>query len=233
MWVDVLVIPLLFLFLFGLSIGGLVKDVEYGGQAISYFLFLVPGILGMCIINSANLPARAFVEDKNFGILEGLLTCPISRSSYLLAAFLYAITLSIVPLLLVLFVGVPLIEKEIYCSNIFLVLISILLGVICFSSLSMTIMSIIKSPEFGHATWALLMPLIVLCSSMYYSLESAPSWFRTIALLNPATYMADVMRFGLIGGELSHWILMEILILLAFTSAFLIIVTISMRRIHV
>jgi ABC-type multidrug transport system permease subunit len=68
---------------------------------------------------------------------------------------------------------------------------------------------------------------------MFYSLENAPYWLRIAAYINPATYMTDVMRVGLIGGVFDHWMLMEVLILFLFSLISLIITTISVRRIRV
>jgi ABC-type polysaccharide/polyol phosphate export permease len=54
-----------------------------------------------------------------------------------------------------------------------------------------------------------------------------------MAYMNPATYMTDVMRGGIIGAPFDHQMLMNILILFIFASAFFIIGILSVRRIRV
>jgi len=229
-----LVIPfansLFFLFLFGLSIGPLMGKVEYGDQSIDYLLFFLPGVIGMGTMSSAMLPGGFMGQDKMTGVLEGLLSCPISRSAYMLSKISVAITFSITQLFLILLVGAPLIGGF-QCDNIFLILIAMLLGTIFFCSLFVAIASLVSSVLNGFCT-TLFPPLIMLCSSMFYSLRNAPSWLKIAAHINPATYMTDIMRVGLIGG-FDHWVLMEVVILFLFSSAALIIAMLSVRRIHV
>jgi ABC-2 type transport system permease protein len=232
--INATVIPLLYLFLFGLSIGKLMGDIEYGGQPISYFLFLAPGVVGISIIFSAVNSGGMLSNDRYWGILERLLSWPISRTSYILARILVAITISTILLLLVLLVGIPLIEGELHCANPFLILLSTLLGVICFCSLITPFALFIKSmSEFYGLTGIMLLP-IILCSSAFYPLEAMPSWLRTIAYINPMTYMVDVLRAGF------HPIMepaipleIEILILCVFTSFFFVISIISLRRVRI
>ena len=222
---------LLFLFLFGLSVGPLIGDVEYGGGSINYLLFFLPGVIGMGVVYSAMTPGGFLGEDKSTGALENLLSCPISRSAYILSKVSVAITLSTVQVFLILLLGMPLIGGF-QCDNIFLILIAMILGAIFFCSIFVTFASI-ASPPLNGFILTLFPPLIMLCSSMFYSLENAPYWLRIAAYINPATYMTDVMRVGLIGGVFDHWMLMEVLILFLFSVASLIIATISVRRIHV
>jgi hypothetical protein len=50
------VTSLLFLFLFGLSIGPLIGDLEYRGGPVDYLLFFLPGVIGMGVVYSAMSP---------------------------------------------------------------------------------------------------------------------------------------------------------------------------------
>ena len=230
--ISATVMPILYLFLFGLSIGGLMGDIEYGDQYLSYFLFFAPGAVGVGIIFSGVNSAGMLSNDRYSKILERILSWPISRTSYFLARILVAMTISISLLLFVLLLGIPLVEGKLYCGNIFLVLLSALLGIICFSSMFMALLSLIPPPN-DAVVLTFLPPMIMLCSSMFYSLANAPSWLRTMAYMNPATYMTDVMRAGIIGVPFDHQMLMNILILFIFASAFFIIGILSVRRIRV
>ena len=219
---------LLFLFLFGSSIGPLIGEVEYGKKSVDYLLFFLPGVIGMGVVYSAMTPGGFSGQDKATGALEGLLSCPISRSAYMLSKISVAITLSAVQVVLILLLGGVLTGKF-HCANILLVLISMVLGAIFFCSLFVAIASTVSPPLNGFIC-TLFPPLIMLCSSMFYSLENAPFWLKIAAYINPATYMTDLMRMGLIGGD---QILMEVLVLSLFSLVSLIIAIRSVRRIHV
>jgi ABC-2 type transport system permease protein len=207
-------------------------EIEYGDQCISYFLFFAPGAVGVSIIFSGVNSGGMLSNDRDSKILERILSWPISRASYFLSKILVSMTISISLLLFVLLLGIPLVEGELYCGNIFLVLLSALLGIICFSSMFMALLSFVPPPNDAIVLTS-LPPLIMLCSSMFYSLENAPSWLRTMAYMNPATYMTDLMRAGIIGAPFDHQMLMSALILFIFASAFFIIEISSVRRIRV
>jgi ABC-2 type transport system permease protein len=207
-------------------------NIEYGDQCISYFLFFAPGAVGVSIIFSGVNSGGMISNDRYSKILERLLSWPISRTSYFLSKILASMTISISLLLFVLLLGIPLVEGKLYCGNIFLVLLSALLGIICFSSMFMALLSLLPPPNDSIALTH-LPPVVMLCSSMFYSLENAPSWLRTMAYMNPATYMTDVMRAGIVGVPFDHQMLMNTLILFIFASAFFIIGISSVRRIRV
>ena len=225
--------PLLYFFLLGTGMREMMGDMLLSGSPTDdYILFLTPGIIGMGIVSTAISSGTVSFNERQWGTFERVLTLPVSRSSYVLAKILVATILSIGQLLFILLVGIPLVEGELYCDNIFLVLLATLLGVVCFCSFIMPLaLSIKSSTEFYGLTGLMLLP-IILCSPAFYSLEAMPFWLRTIAYINPMTYMVDVLRAGFTG-LWDQQIFWEILILCVFTVFFFAISIISLRRIRV
>jgi len=199
---------------------------------MNYTLFLAPGIIGMGTASIAMSSGHVLFNERRFwGMYEAILTLPVSRSAYLLSKILWVMTLSMGQLLFILLLGIPLIEGF-YCANIFLVLLSILLGGICFCSLIMPVASLTKSAAAFYGITAFISLPIMLCSSAFYPLKAMPFWVKAIAYLNSMTYMANIARAGFAGSGGSE-IFFEILILCFFTAFFFAIGIISLKRIRV
>jgi ABC-type polysaccharide/polyol phosphate export permease len=58
---------------------------------------------------------------------------------------------------------------------------------------------------FTSAAYIILMFL----STMFYPMDQLPTWFRTLAWLNPMTWQVDVLRFTLLGVGPVTTVLME------------------------
>ncbi|VUT25648.1 MAG: ABC-2 type transporter [Candidatus Methanolliviera sp. GoM_asphalt] len=225
-----LLIPLLYFFLLGTGMGEMIQTSFIGN--IDYILFLTPGIIAMGTTSIAMSSGHILFNERRFwGMYEEMLTLPVSRSAYLLSKILWVMTLSMGQLLFILLVGIPLVEGGFYCANLFLVLLSILLGAICFCSLIMPIASLIKSAAAFYGITGFISLPIILCSSAFYPLDTTPHWLRMIAYINPMTYMVDVMRAGFTG-LWDQWILLKILILCVFTVFFFAIGVISLKKVR-
>jgi ABC-2 type transport system permease protein len=224
-----LLIPLLYFFLLGTGMGEMIQTPLIESD---YILFLTPGIIAMGTASIAMSSGHILFNERRFwGMYEEMLTLPISRSAYLLSKILWVMTLSMGQLLFILLVGIPLVEGGFYCANIFLVLLSILPGAICFCSLIMPIASSIKSAASFYGITGFISLPIILCSSAFYPLDTAPHWLRMIAYINPMTYMVDIARAGFTG-LWDQWILLKILILCVFTLFFFAIGVISLKKVR-
>ncbi|VUT24405.1 MAG: ABC-2 type transporter [Candidatus Methanolliviera sp. GoM_oil] len=228
-----LITSLLYLFLFGLGIGGMMgEEISFNGENVDYILFLAPGVIAMGIISIAQNAGWTLWNDRDRGMLEELLSCPVSRSAYIMVKILSTLTFSFVQVFLVLVIGLPILKGQFFVTNIYLILLSTLLGGVCFCSLFIPFMSRIRSSNLLVAIVTLIFLPIMLCSSMFYPLESAPYLFKIVAYLNPMTYTVDILRAGLIG-SLNQEILLEILVLFIFTIALFAASVISLRKVRI
>jgi ABC-type polysaccharide/polyol phosphate export permease len=51
--------------------------------------------------------------------------------------------------------------------------------------------------------------ILMFLSTMFYPMDQLPTWFRTLAWLNPMTWQVDVLRFTLLGVGPVTTVLME------------------------
>jgi len=236
-WISLIpvVISLLYLFLFGLGMRGMIgEEIGWSDGSVDYVLFLAPGVIAMGTIYIAQSIGWTFRNERDWGMLEEILSWPVSRSVYILAKVLSTITLSLFQAFLVLIMGLPILEWGFFAANIPLILLSIILGSICFCFLFIPFMMMIKSSNLLIGITTIILLPIMLCSSAFYSLEAEtiPGWFRSIAYLNPMTYTVDILRAGIIGQVAYQEIVWEILALLAFTAVLFSISLVSLKKVR-
>jgi ABC-2 type transport system permease protein len=237
LWATIipLITSLFYLFLFGLGIGGMMgEEVPFNGGNVDYILFLAPGVIAMGIISIAQNAGWSLWNDRDRGMLEELLSSPVSRSAYIMVKILSTLTFSFIQVFLVLVIGLPILKGEFFAANIPLILLSTLLGGVCFCSLFIPFMSRVKSSNLLVAIVTLIYLPMMLCSSAFYPLEAEilPQWFIVVAYINPMTYTADILRAGLIG-SLNQQIVLEILALFSFTIVLFAISVISLKRVRI
>jgi ABC-2 type transporter. len=117
----------------------------------------------MGIISIAQNAGWTLWNDRDRGMLEELLSCPVSRSAYIMAKILSTLTFSFVQVFLVLVIGLPILKGQFFATNIYLILLSTLLGGVCFCSLFIPFMLRIKSSN-------LLVAIVTLNFFAYHAL---------------------------------------------------------------
>ena len=195
---DTLVTPLisalLYLFIFGYSIGKLVPS--FAGT--SYLEFIIPGVIMMSVIQSsyANTSFSIFIS-KWAGNIADLLTAPLSYMEIVIA-----ITIGGVVRGLIVSIGVYLVSAiftgfmmySFIHTLIFLVLITIV-----FSLLGIVVA--IMAEDFEHLAifQAFVLTPLVFLGGVFHPLSILPPLFQQITMFNPLFYMVSGFRYGLIG----------------------------------
>jgi ABC-2 type transport system permease protein len=182
--------PLIFLALFAPMIDGMP-----GVTAGNPWQWFVPGILVMLGL-SGTLGGAGYnmMIEMQTGSHERLLVTPLSRSALLIGRALKEIVPLLGQAVLIILITLPL-GFELHLIGVIggLVILSIL-GV-GLGALSYAMAISLKNMEwvFWLIQQIVLMPLMIL-SGMLLPLEVAPRWMKTIADLNPLTYIVNAER---------------------------------------
>ncbi|GAA3966618.1 hypothetical protein GCM10023085_56360 [Actinomadura viridis] len=181
--------PLLFLFILGVGLAGLMPDVS--GPA--YQLFLFSGVLVTAAQGPAVAAGASILWDRQGGFLREMLAGPVNRSTLLIGKCLGGATVATCQAALLLsvagLIGLP------YDAG----LLALLLAELALTALAMTVLGVllatfIRRPQtFGTALTVLMAPLVFLSGSMF-PLSAMPTWMAGLALANPLTYAVDAMR---------------------------------------
>ncbi len=191
--------PVLWLTVFG-QVMERVRGIHAG--AVSYLVFITPGILAQSVLFSAIFYGIAVIWERDLGVVHKQLVSPAYRSALVLGKALSAgfrgLVQAGVIYLLALLMQVE-IRHELLA--VVAVLTTVVLGSAVFSTFSLIIACIVKTRErFMGVGQVLTMPLFF-ASSAIYPLDLMPQWLRAIARFNPLTYLVDALRGLMVPGD--------------------------------
>jgi len=189
---------------------------------------LVPGLIGMALFFTASATTPAvFPFETRTRTLERLLAAPMSLSTMVagdvIAAFLFGLLLSLVPIAISLFATEALLHQPM------VLVITVLISAICFAVLG-TLFS--TPPTDNPATIMTLSNLVrlplIFISGVFMPIEHMPKWGQWLSAISPLTYTTELIRYAFgQGNRISPWICAPVLI--GFTVLFW-LVSITLHR---
>jgi len=207
--------PIVWLIFFGLGFSRTFRMMGPVG-GFEYLPFLVPGVVMMSVFFGSFMSGISVIWDREFGFLKEVLVAPVPRDATILGRALGDSTTSVIQGIVILMLA-SVLAPEIKLSGIPLVLISMLLVSLSFTSLGIIIGSRMRSMEgFQLINTFLSMPILFL-SGAFYPIQSMPGWMRAFAMINPLTYGVDGARIALTGMGVNN--MLTDLLMLSFTSA--------------
>jgi ABC-2 type transport system permease protein len=183
---------------------------------------LIPGLLGMTAFFTATSVGPAIVPwEARAKTLERLISSPVSLRTIffgdVLSSFVFGILISVFPVAASLLIGVGIV-------NPFLLCFGLVLSTFCFASFSILLSA--YPPTDNPATIMMLSSMVkfplVFISGIFIPLGELPVWGKTVAAISPLTYFTDLARYS-IQGTSYYPITLDILVLIAFTVAFLLV----------
>jgi ABC-2 type transport system permease protein len=220
--------PALWLVVFG-TVMGQIRGITTGPY--TYLQFMTPGVLAQSVMFVAIFYGITVVWERDLGLLNKLLSTPVSRSSIVLGKALSAGVRGVFQAVAVL--ALALIMQVHLRLTVWSVLgtfaIVILFGM-CFSSLSIALAPIFRTRErMMGIGQAITMPLFF-ASNAIYPIELMPGWLKSIAIVNPLSYIVDAMRALLVTGNFSS-LGQDILAMVTATVLMITLASISFRKI--
>ena len=184
-----LIQPVLFLFVLGYGMSGLVGTI--GG--FNFHQFVYPGVVAMSVVMTAMFSALSIVWDREFGFLREMLIAPVDRSTLVLGKTFGGATVAAVQgtimLVLAPLVGIhltPLLVVQMICLELLMAVAMTTFGVFVASRIS-------KMESFQVVMQMLLMPMLFLSGALF-PLNGLPNWLAFITRLNPLTYAIAPFR---------------------------------------
>ena len=183
---------------------------------------LIPGLLGMTAFFTATSVGPAIIPwEARAKTLERLISSPISLRMILigdvLSSFVFGVLVSALAAAASLLMGAPVVNPLLLCFGL-------VLSTFCFASFSILLSA--YPPTDNPATIMMLSSMIkfpmVFISGVFIPLGELPIWGKAIATISPLTYFTDLARYSTQGTNY-YPIAADILALIAFTVAFLIV----------
>jgi ABC-2 type transport system permease protein len=209
--------PALWLLVFG-EVFTRVRAIPTGG--LRYLDFMAPGILAQSVLFIAIFYGIAIIWERDLGIVQKFLVSPTPRAALVLGKALSAsvrgLSQVVIVYLLALLLKVDLNWNPLALAG---VLLAVVLGAACFSTLSLVLACLVKTRErFMGIGQVMTMPLFF-ASNAIYPIAIMPSWLRAIAHANPLTYEVNALRtLMLSGGHVTRVLALDFAVLAGATA---------------
>ncbi|MBN1862451.1 MAG: ABC transporter permease [Dehalococcoidales bacterium] len=188
--IGAVVLPLLFLFVFGSGMGSMMGALSPG---VNFSQFIFPGIIGMTVLMTSFMSGVSVVWDREFGFLKEVLVAPISRASVAAGKTLGAATIAVIQGAIILCFA-PLIDFSLAPATVALLLPSMFLLAVAMGSFGVLLATRIKTMEAFQAIMPMLTFPMIFLSGVFYPIEAGPVWMSVISKINPATYGTTIIR---------------------------------------
>lgn len=198
LWTQTIVAPVissaLFILVFGLSLGGRIKQV----QGFDYEEFIVPGLITMAMVQAAysNNSSSVF-QARSDRYINDVLAAPMRPWEVNLGLSLGGAVRALIIGLSLLAIALPLTGVPVRDPLVLVVAVALLL--ILFSSLGVVVG--IYAETFDHHTFVnniMILPLTFL-GGVFYSVNSLPSPWQEVSHVNPIFYLVSAVRHGFLG----------------------------------
>jgi len=178
---------------------------------------LMPGLISMSVFFTCSAIAPiTFPWETQARTLERLVSAPVAVWTILLgdmlASMLTGIFITIVPIIIAIAVGSTIVNALVLAG-------AIILGAICFATLSLLISSPPTSaPQYSQMISSFVKFPLIFISGIFVPLSEMPAFARSITFISPLTYFTDLARYSMGGGNYFP-VGIDFMVLAAFTVA--------------
>jgi ABC-2 type transport system permease protein len=198
LWTQTVAAPILssflFILVFGLSLGGRIKQVD----GIDYDVFIVPGLITMSMIQATYANNSASVFQARFDrYLNDVLAAPMRSWEVNLALSVGGVVRAL--LIGGGLLGCALAVVDVPVRHPLALAVAIVLALVLFSSFGVIVG--VYASSWDHTAFVtniVILPLSFL-GGVFYSVQSLPSPWHEISHANPIFYLLNAVRYGFLG----------------------------------
>ena len=188
---EVTIQPIMFVLMFAYVFGGAI-EIPGGG---SYHEYLIGGMLGMGLAQTAPGTAVAVVSDMATGLIDRFRSLPMSRAAVLTARTLADLLTQVIGAAVVAGVGLA-IGWRVHTSAgdvIEAFALALLFGY-AFTWAGVCLGMVLRSPEAAQQTGFVIFLPLTFISSAFVPTQGMPGWLQPIAEWNPLSSLAAACR---------------------------------------
>jgi ABC-2 type transport system permease protein len=165
-----------------------------------YIDFLIPGLLGMNLMNSGMWGIGfALVDMRQRKLLKRFVGTPMRRSDFLLALMSSRLVLMIIEIGLLLTLGVLVFHMKVL-GSVFAILLLGAAGALCFGGVGLVTASRAQKIESVSGLMNLVMMPMWIFSGVFFSCERFPAVIQPLIKVLPLTALNDALRASILEG---------------------------------
>src|ERR1700749_5069891 len=188
---DVTIQPVMFVLMFAYVFGGAI-GIPGGG---SYHSYLIGGMLGMSLAQTAPGRAVAVVSDMETGLIDRFRSLPMSRAAVLTARTIADLLTQMIGAVVVAGVGLA-IGWRVHtgAADVIAAFALALLFGYAFTWAGVCLGMVLRSPEAAQQTGFIIFLPLTFVSSAFVPTQGMPGWLQPIAEWNPMSSLAAACR---------------------------------------
>jgi ABC-2 type transport system permease protein len=184
----------LFILVFGLSLGGRIREID----GVAYEIFIVPGLITMAMVQAAYANNSASLFQARFDrYLNDILAAPMRPWEINLGMSLGGVVRAVL-------IGAALLALAIPVTGVpirepLVLLLAVALALVLFSALGVVVG--IYAESWDHTAFVnniVILPLTFL-GGVFYSVEVLPSPWEELSHANPIFFLVQAVRYGFLG----------------------------------
>jgi ABC-2 type transport system permease protein len=188
---DVTFMPVIFILMFAYVFGGAIQ-LPGGG---SYHEYLIGGMLGMGLAQTAPGVAVALVTDMSTGLMDRFRSLPMSRWAVLVARSVAELLTQLISTAIVVCVGLAIGWRvHTNAADVIAALALALLFGYAFTWAGVWLGMILRSPEAAQQLGFIVFLPLTFISSAFVPTQGMPGWLQPIANWNPMSALAAACR---------------------------------------
>jgi ABC-2 type transport system permease protein len=189
---DVTIQPVLFVLMFAYVFGGAIGGIGGGDK---YHAYLIGGMLGMTLAQTAPGTAVAIVSDMETGLIDRFRSLPMSRAAVLTARTIADLLTQVIGGVVVALVGLAIGWRINNGAGeaIEAFALALLFGY-AFTWVGVCLGMVLRSPEAAQQTGFVIFLPLTFISSAFVPIQSIPGWLQPVAEWNPMSSLATACR---------------------------------------
>ncbi len=197
-----------------------ISSASWYNPHISYYLFMVPGILGILVTMVGSfLTALNIVAEKELGTIEQINVTPVRKYQFILGKLIPFWVLGMVSItigMLVSFLVFGIVPVGSFIT-IYVFSAVYLLGVL---GIGLLVSTFVDTQQQATLFAFFFMMIFILLGGLYTPIESMPDWAQWITKVNPPAYFIRVVRAVFIKGSSFSDLLPDFWMMIAFAIGF-------------
>ncbi|MEW6333140.1 MAG: ABC transporter permease [Thermodesulfobacteriota bacterium] len=186
--------PLFYLLAFGAGLSGLIGNIRFRGEEISYIRFIAPALVAITVMNSAFFENTyaSFVRMYYQKTFDAMMATPLTVEEIIAGEIIWGATKSVIATAIMMAVisGFGLIR---YPEGLLLIPLAFL-GGLAFGSAGMVCTALTPSIELFNLPVFLFITPMFLFGGTFFPIENLPLWAQRTATVMPLTHLVNLSR---------------------------------------
>lgn len=179
-----------------------IASANWYNPFLNYNMFMVPGILAVLVtMIGGYMSALNIVKEKEIGTIEQINVTPIRKVHFIIGKLIPFWILGMIVFTLGLLIVARLIYGIVPVGNLMVLYAFLAIYLVAILGFGLLVSTFSNTQQQAMTVAFFFVMIFMLMSGLFTPIDSMPGWAKTIAWLNPVTYIIDVMRMVVLKGS--------------------------------